>query len=242
MLFRSNDTAVGNISITVSSADVIVKSVNNAKLTGNVTISGALTSVTIQGMDITVNASMKYSADRVAAVRYTASSGSPKIVLAGNTFTFDPDVKAAGLKSYVFTGEGKTIATGSTFSNNIIIGVTGHALVFKGVADGGTVTVSGNTVTMNPDEDIAAPSDSDASGTGRALLKVWHSSTPSNGVTYIVKDNTVSITSGNTYKTNVVRVDATADDAAGKIKVFMTNNRYEGAVASPYLYGGSLSS
>lgn len=39
-----------------------------------------------------MNASMKYKSANVAPVRYSGS-GSPKIVLESNTFTFEDDVK-----------------------------------------------------------------------------------------------------------------------------------------------------
>lgn len=68
-----------------------------------------------------------------------------------------------------------------------------QAISFKGVADGGTVTVRGNTVTMNPNKAMGAPGSSE---NGRALLKVWYVPTQltlSNGATFIVEDNVVSI-------------------------------------------------
>jgi hypothetical protein len=135
------------------------------------------------------------------------------------------------------------IADGSAFTGNTINNVSGQAISFKGVADGGTVTVRGNTVTMNPNKVMGAPG---SSQNGRALLKVWYVPTQltlSNGATFIVADNVVSIAEGNPNKVNVVRFDAINSEFGhqndDKIIVKMTNNTLDGDAGSPYLFGGA---
>ncbi len=226
-----NETAVGHIKITASNVDVILNSTSGVKLTGNITISNSA-NVTIDGMDITVNSSMQYDTNRVSAIRVTATTPGC-IVLKNSNITFDKSVD--GKKGYVIVS-GFALA-GSEVTNNKFSNVPGHVLSIHGLQDGKSMTVSGNTVTMNPDEDIRP--EPDAQGTGRALLKVWHGYTLNSGVTYIVKDNVVSVVNGNNNKTNVVRVDK-ATTNPDKVTVKMTNNSLDGDTCSPYLYGGSI--
>jgi hypothetical protein len=67
--------------------------------------------------------------------------------------------------------------------------------------------------------------------------------TLSNGATFIVADNVVSIAEGNPNKVNVVRFDAINSEFGhqndDKIIVKMTNNTLDGDAGSPYLFGGA---
>lgn len=240
-----NETATGNISITASTGDIIVKTRDNARLTGAITISTSA-NVTIRDMDITMNKSVE---EPTGSTHIISVSGSdryhPRIILTNNIITFD-DVKTAG----GYTVQANTyIAGGSAFTGNTINNVSGQAISFKGVADGGTVTVRGNTVTMNPNKVMGAPGSSED---GRALLKVWYVPTQltlSNGATFIVEDNVVSIVAGNDNKVNVVRVDAINSESSSsheskhenddKIIVKRTNNTLDGDPGSSYLFGGA---
>ena len=233
-----NETATGNIKITASTDDVTVKATNNAQLTGSIMIFTSAT-VTIQDMDITMNEAVYQSTKKKYVIWVDGTNiYHPKIILRDSTITFADDVQSRN--GYVFYAD-TDIAGGSKFSGNTIINVSGHALCFKGVADGGTVTVSGNTVTMTPRENIGEQTPND----GRALLKVWYMPsylTLINGATFIVENNVVSIVSEYSYKVNIVRFDAinaaSGHDNDDKIIVKMTNNTLDDDPGSPYLYGG----
>ena len=226
-----NDTAEGNITISVAKGDVILKAENDATLKGGINITAAQ-NVTIEGMHIN-STLISGSGSDARNLAIILPSSSIKLCLKNNTIEF----AASGVKkgsSVISTNT--PLSGGSAIIGNTISGVTAHVLNTAGVVPGGTLTVQGNKVTMNPDEDIGPGTN--VQGDGRALLKLFHISPLSSEVKYIVTDNVVEI-SDNSPNATVVRVDEytyTPD----KIAVTMYNNKYNGKSASPYLYGGSI--
>lgn len=123
-----NETATGNISITASTGDIIVKTRDNARLTGAITISTSA-NVTIRDMDITMNKSVE---EPTGSTHIISVSGSdryhPRIILTNNIITFD-DVKTAG----GYTVQANTyIAGGSAFTGNTINNVSGPGHKLQG--------------------------------------------------------------------------------------------------------------
>ena len=228
-----NETATGNITIDVKVGedDVTLKAINGATLNGGIEIKAAK-NVTIKDMHIN---STFISGDARNLAIDLSSAPSIKLCLMNNTIDFAASDVA---KSSVISTQ-KPLLGGSEIIGNTIFNVTAHVLNTAGVVDDGTLTVQGNTVTMDPDEEIGPGTD--VQGKGRALLKLFHNPNPalSSGVTYIVADNVVTVSSDKNYNATVVRVDETTPNP-NMIAVTMYNNTYNEDPASPYLYGGSI--
>ncbi|HJK67783.1 MAG TPA: InlB B-repeat-containing protein, partial [Methanocorpusculum sp.] len=232
-----NENAKGNITIKID-ADagdnvVILKAINGATLTGGIQIT-AEKSATVTVKDMHIKSTfISGSGSDARNLAITLSGASIQLCLENNTIEF----AASGVeKGSSVISTGNPLLDGSKIIDNTISGVTAHVLNTRGVADDGTLTVQGNTVTMSPDEPIG--SNEEKQGTGRALLKLFHGSGPNSKVTYIVADNVVKISDGS-HDATVVRVDKNTD-TPGNIAVTMYNNTYNGSSASPYLYGGSI--
>ena len=227
-----NKAATGNITIEVADGDVTLKAKEGATLKGGIRITAA-ENVTIEGMHI--NSTLISDDRRNLAIEIALPHGSPiKLCLENNTIEFAASDAEGG--SSVISTSWWPLSDGSAIINNTISGVTAHVLNTAGVEAGGKLTVQGNTVTMDPDEEID-PS-ANAQGDGRALLKLFHPSLSSE-VEYIVADNVVKLLSDDSYDATVVRVDEDTD-TPGKITVTMYNNTYNEDPASPYLYGGTI--
>ena len=225
-----NYTATGNITIDARGYNVTLKAKDGVTLNGGINITSAQ-SVTIDGMHI--NSTFISEDDRNLAIALPDDS-SIKLCLMNNTIDFAASDAPKG--SSVIVTSLQPLSNGSAIINNTIFNVTAHVLNIRGVDDDGTLIVRGNTVTMDPDEPIGP---GDTQGKGRALLKLFHESGPSSGVTYIVADNVVKISPDNSNNATVVRVDKNTD-IPDKITVTMYNNTYKGNSASPYLYGGTI--
>ena len=230
-----NEMATGNITINVAEGDVNLTAKNDATLKGGIHITAAQ-SVTIEDMHInsTLISGSGLDARNLAITLPSDSSSSIKLCLKNNIIEFAASDVAKG-SSVISTA--KPLLDGSEIIGNTISGVTAHVLNTAGVVAGGTLTVQGNTVTMNPNEDIG--SGTDVQGSGRALLKLFHFSALNSEVKYIVTDNAVEIPSSSSCNATVVRVDEITPTPE-KIAVTMYNNTYKGNSASPYLYGGSI--
>ena len=228
-----NNTATGNIiiDINVAEADVTLKAKEGATLKGGIQIEKAK-NVTIDGMHIN---STLISDGRNLAIALPDDSPI-KLCLMNNTIDFAAASDA--VTSSVIVTSHQPLSDGSAIINNTISGVTAHVLNTRGVADGGMLTVRGNTVTMSPNEEIGPSEEGNVQGKGRALLKLFHGSGPNSKVNYIVADNDVKILDGS-YDATVVRVDETTSNP-GEITVTMYNNTYNEDPASPYLYGGTI--
>ena len=234
-----NGEATGNITIDVDDGgDVTLKAINGATLNGGIRITAA-ENVTIKDMHInsTLISESDPSDSEARNLAIILPGTSIKLCLENNTIEFAASDVAKKGSSVISTGQ--PLLGGSEIINNNITGVTAHVLNTAGVADEGTLTVQGNKVTMNPDENIG--SNGEKQGTGRALLKLYHPSYhPLNvGVKYIVADNVVTVSSDENYNATVVRVDKNTPNP-DKITVTMYNNTYNEDPASPYLYGGSI--
>ncbi|MCQ2355516.1 MAG: hypothetical protein MJ014_00595 [Methanocorpusculum sp.] len=230
--YRLNATGAGNISITAASGNVILNSTNGVKLTGNITISGSA-DVTIDGMDILVNRATLYDdGKRVSAIQVTHNTPG-NIVLQNSIITFDSSVE--GKKGDVIAS--LSAMNGLKVVNNKFWNVPGHALRVHGLQDGQSMEICGNTVTLNPDEDVSVPTVIEPQGTGRALIKVWQDDT-TYGVTYTVNDNVVKSLNSSRNVT-IMRIDKPTH-MPEKITLTMINNTLDDSLSSPYLYGGSI--
>ena len=223
-----NKAATGNITIEVADGDVTLKAINGATLNGGIEIKAAK-NVTIKDMHIN---STLISDDRRNLAIDLSSAPSIKLCLENNTIDFAASDVA---KSSVISTQ-NSLSGGSAIINNTIFNVTAHVLNTAGVEAGGKLTVQGNTVTMDPDEEID-PS-ANAQGDGRALLKLFHPSLSSE-VEYIVADNVVKLLSDDSYDATVVRVDQNTGNP-DMIKITMYNNTYESSKTSSFLYGGTI--
>ena len=229
-IYVLNGMATGNITIDVDDGgDVTLKAINGAILKGGIEIKDA-ENVTIDGMHI--NSTFISGDGRNLAIALPDDSPI-KLCLMNNTIDFAAASDA--VTSSVIVTSLQPLSDGSAIINNTIFNVTAHVLNIRGVDDGGTLIVRGNTVTMSPDEEIGP---GDTQGKGRALLKLFHGSGPNSKVNYIVADNDVSILQGKPHAT-VVRVDQNTGNPR-QITVTMYNNTYNEDPASPYLYGGSI--
>ena len=226
-----NDTATGNITIGVD-GDVTLTAINGATLNGGIQITAAK-NVTIKDMHIN-STLISGSGSDARNLAITLPGTSIKLCLENNTIEFAASDVAKG-SSVISTGV--ALSDGSKIIDNTISGVTAHVLNTRGVEAGGTLTVQGNTVTMNPNEEIG--SGKDKQGDGRALLKLFHPYALNSEVKYIVRDNVVNLLSDESHDATVVRVDKDTLDP-DMITVTMYNNTYDGDSASPYLYGGSI--
>ena len=224
-----NEEATGNITIDAAGKNVTLTAKEGATLNGGIRITAAK-NVTIEGMHI--NSTLISDDRRNLAI--ILPSTSIKLCLKNNIIEFAASGAESG-SSVIATGV--ALSDESAIINNTILGVTAHVLNTRGVADDGTLTVQGNTVTMSPDEPIGLGEEKQ--GTGRALLKLFHGSGPNSEVNYIVADNVVTVSSDENYNATVVRVDKETLNP-GKINVTMYNNTYNDNPASPYLYGGSI--
>ena len=228
-----NDDATGNITISAAeNDDVILKAINGATLNGGIQIN-AERNVTIEGMHIK-STLISGDGEEARNLAIDLPDASIKLCLKNSTIDFAASDAPKG-SSVIATNW--ALSDGSAIINNTISGVTAHVLNTAGVVDRGTLTVQGNTVTMNPNEKIAPGSNDKDQGKGRALLKLYHYAL-SSGVTYIVTDNVVKIPD-DSHDATVVRVDKPTS-IPNKITVTMYNNTYRGNSASPYLYGGSI--
>ncbi|HJK54252.1 MAG TPA: hypothetical protein O0X06_03430, partial [Methanocorpusculum sp.] len=227
-----NKTVTGNITIDITNVaeggDVILKAEKDAILYGGINITAA-NNVTVYGMHINSTLIRTSTNDDVRNVAIIVPDSGVKLVLKNNIIGFNASATEAASKGSSVLASSVKLLDGSEISGNTITGVTAHVLNLQAVDGSGKLTVQGNTVTMNPDEEIQGDK-------GRALLKI-HPITSSD-ITYLVYDNVVTKAAGAQNDSLIVRVDGTLD--SDNIQITMYNNTYENSKTSSFLYGGTI--
>ncbi len=212
---------VVNIPATEESKEVTITKSGNANLTGQIVIKSA-SKVTVQGMYFILNNSVSYvwnnEPNTIAAVNLYTDAEGVVVIMSGNTINSSD---ATTKETHMFKSHGPQLAGGSQFTGNIVHNVTGHAINIIGVKDSGTLTISGNTVTMNPKE------------SGRSLFKTYDNTvTAVSDVTYVISENELNIKEGNSETTtSLVKFDNTVD--SDSVSVEITGNNID-ASASYY--------
>ena len=229
-IYTLNDTVTGNITISVDGDVTLTAKDKKYVLNGGINITAA-NSVIVDGMHINstlIRTSTANSAD-VRNVAIIVPDSGVKLVLKNNIIGFNASATEAASKGSSVLASSVKLLDGSEISGNIITGVTAHVLNLQAVDGSGKLTVQGNTVTMNPDEEIRGED-------GRALLKIHPS--VSSDITYLVYDNVVTKAAGAQYDSLIVRVDR--GTSPNNIEITMYNNTYENSKTSPFLYGGTI--
>ena len=230
-IYTLNDTVTGNITINADGHDVTLTAKDDATLlNGGINITAAQ-SVTIKDMHInsTLIRTSTINSNDVRNVAIIVPDSGVKLVLKNNIIGFNASATEAAPQGSSVLASSVKLLDGSEISGNTITGVTAHVLNLQAVDGSGNLTVQGNTVTMNPDEEIQGAD-------GRALLKI-HPITSSE-ITYLVYDNVVTKAAGAQNDSLIVRVDDASD--LDNIKITMYNNTYNGSKTSPFLYGGTI--
>ena len=232
-IYTLNDTVTGNITISVDGDVTLTAKDKKYVLNGGINITAA-NSVIVDGMHINstlIRTSTANSAD-VRNVAIIVPDSGVKLVLKNNIIGFNASATEAASKGSSVLASSVKLLGESEISGNTITGVTAHVLNLQAVDGSGKLTVQGNTVTMNPDEEIQGDK-------GRALLKIHTSESLSPEITYLVRDNVVRKAAGSAVNDSlIVRVDHTSH--FDKIKITMYNNTYENSKTSSFLYGGTI--